>query len=91
MRIGQKNRGDILPQMRPDEVMKEILGRTVDVQAFTRFMRSLEDSPFLERVTLTSSETQSEGGKDVTQFTLGLTYTRPDTLLLKRVPLLPQR
>jgi Tfp pilus assembly protein PilN len=74
-----------------DTIRMVMIGRTVDVQAFTRFMRSLEDSPFLERVTLTSSETQSEGGKDVTQFTLGLTYTRPDTLLLKRVPLLPQR
>ena len=74
-----------------DTIRMRMVGRTVDVQAFTRFMRTLEDSPFLESVTLQRSEPQIEAGKDVTQFMLDLMYTRPDTLLLRRVPLLQQR
>lgn len=79
------------PVIPRDTIRIQMVGRTVDVQAFTRFMARLEDSPFLERITLQGSEPQVESGKEVTQFTLGLTFTRPDTLLLKRVPLLPQR
>jgi hypothetical protein len=74
-----------------DTIRMRMIGRTVDVQAFTRFMRTLEDSPFLEGITLVSSEPAIESGRDVTQFTLDLWFTRPDTLLLRRVPLLPQR
>jgi Tfp pilus assembly protein PilN len=74
-----------------DTVRLRMVGRTVDVQAFTRFMRTLEDSPFLEGVTLQRSEPQVEGGREVTQFVLDLMFTRPDSLLLRRVPLLQQR
>jgi Tfp pilus assembly protein PilN len=74
-----------------DTIRLRMIGRTVDVQAFTRFMRSLEDSPFLEAVTLQSSEPKTEGTKEVKEFTLALMFTRPDTALLKHVPLLPQR
>jgi Tfp pilus assembly protein PilN len=87
-KVRKVRRDPVIPR---DTIRIQMVGRTVDVQAFTRFMRSLEDSPFLERVTLQSSEPQIESNKEVTQFTLGLTYTRPDTLLLKRVPLLPQQ
>ena len=69
-----------------DTVRIRLMGRTVDLQAFTRFMRSLEDSPFFEAVKLQRSEPTVEGGKDLTQFTLEMQYTRPDTLLLHRVP-----
>lgn len=79
------------PVIHRDTIRMRMIGRTVDVQAFTTFMRSLEASPFIEGVTLASSEPQAEGGRDVTQFTLDLVYTRPDSLLLRRVPFLPQR
>ncbi|HJQ19807.1 MAG TPA: PilN domain-containing protein [Gemmatimonadaceae bacterium] len=75
------------PVIPRDTVHLRIVGRTVDIQAFTRFMRSLEDSPFIGGVTLQKSEIQLEGGKEVTQFTLDATYTRPDTALLRRAPL----
>ena len=74
-----------------DSIRLRMVGRTVDIQAFTRFMSTLEDSPFLESVTLLKSEPTMEGSKEVTQFSLELRFTRPDTLLLRRVPLLPQR
>lgn len=75
------------PVIPRDTVHVRLIGRTVDIQAFTRFMRSLEDSPFIGGVTLQKSEIQLEGGKEVTQFTLEATYTRPDSTLLRREPL----
>lgn len=70
-----------------DTVKVRMVGRTVDVQAFTRFMRSLEDSPFIEGVVMERTEALVEGGKAVHQFTLQVTYSRPDTLMLKRAPI----
>lgn len=70
-----------------DTVHVRLVGRTVDIQALTRFMRSLEDSPFLGFVSLTRSAIQIENGKEVTQFELEAMFTRPDTTLLRRVPL----
>ena len=87
---GKKRREIAIPR---DTIHLRLMGRTVDLQAFTRFMRSLEDSPFFEAVKLQRSEPQVEGGKDITQFTLELLYTRPDSLVLRRVPFAatPQR
>lgn len=70
-----------------DTVRVRMVGRTVDVQAFTRFMRSLEDSPFIEGVLMERTEALVESGKAITQFTLQVTYSRPDTLMLKRAPI----
>ena len=70
-----------------DTVKVRMVGRTVDVQAFTRFMRSLEDSPFIEGVVMERTEALVESGKDITQFTILVTYSRPDTLMLKRAPI----
>ena len=75
------------PVIPRDTVHLRIVGRTVDIQAFTRFWRSLEDSPFISGVTIAKSEVQLENGKEVTQFTLDATYTRPDSALLRREPL----
>ena len=60
---------------------------TVDIQAVTRFMRDLEASPFLGNVQLEKSELAVDQGKEVAQFQLTVAYTRPDTLMLHRVPL----
>ena len=70
-----------------DTVRVRMVGRTVDVSAFTRFMRSLEDSPFIEAVTMEKTELIIESNKEVTQFTIQVTYQRPDTLLLRRTPI----
>ena len=70
-----------------DQVKVRLLGRTVDIQALTRFMKQLEASPFLSDVQLQKSELAIDEKKEVTQFTLDVTYTRPDTSVLKRVPL----
>ena len=43
--------------------------------------------PFLGGVQFTKTETQVEQGKEVINFILDVTFTRPDTSLLRRVPL----
>jgi Tfp pilus assembly protein PilN len=70
-----------------DVINLRVMGRTADLQAVTRFMRDLEASPFLSNVTLEKSELAVEQGKEVSQFQLTMGYSRPDTLMLHRVPL----
>lgn len=70
-----------------DEVRIRMIGLTPDIQALTRFMRQLESSPFFADVQLNNSQLAADQGKDVTQFTLDVTYTRPDTSVIRRVPL----
>jgi Tfp pilus assembly protein PilN len=72
-----------------DEVRIRMIGLTPDIQALTRFMRQLESSPFFGEIQLNNSQLASDQGKDVTQFTLDVTYTRPDTSVIHRVPLTP--
>jgi hypothetical protein len=74
-------------QIPRDEVRIRMIGLTPDIQALTRFMRQLEASPFFADVQLNNSQQAADQGKDVTQFTLDVTYTRPDTSVIRRVPL----
>jgi Tfp pilus assembly protein PilN len=76
----------------PTEIVKDtvrvrLVGNTVDIQALTRFMKQLETSPFLENVTLNSSQRANDNGKEVTQFQLDMRYTRPGPEDVRRVPL----
>jgi Tfp pilus assembly protein PilN len=70
-----------------DEVRVRMIGLTPDIQALTRFMRQLESSPFFSNVQLNNSQFAQDQQKDVTQFTLDVTYTRPDTSIIRRVPI----
>jgi Tfp pilus assembly protein PilN len=80
------------PRLVPTEIPREpvqirVMGQTVDIQALPRFMKDMEASPFLGNVQLDHSELATVSGKDVTQFQLTFAYTRPDSTLLRRVPL----
>jgi Tfp pilus assembly protein PilN len=70
-----------------DPVSIRIVGRTVDIQALTRFMKDLAASPFLENVQLEKSELAIDQGKEVTQFQLTVAFRRPDSAAVTRVPL----
>jgi Tfp pilus assembly protein PilN len=71
-----------------DEIFFRITGRTVDIQALTRFMRDLAQSPFLTGVAVERVDPSlGEGGKETYQFTLSATYRRPDSTALRRLPL----
>lgn len=54
----------------------QLSGRTMDLQGFTRFMRQLEDSPWLSDVTMLSTQTIVDRGRAVTQFILNANYDR---------------
>ncbi len=65
-----------------------IQGKTAgEAQAVTRFMRNLEDSPFIEGVTLVSSAMVSDQGRDLTSFTLNAHYQVPPLTSLTTEPL----
>lgn len=54
----------------------QMSGRTMDLQGFTRFMRQLEDSPWLSDVTMLSTQTIVDRGRAVTQFIVKANYDR---------------
>jgi type IV pilus assembly protein PilN len=60
----------------PAPVGVQLIGRTMDIQGFTRFMRQLEDSDWLSDVTLISTSTEIDHGRAVTVFTVKASYAR---------------
>src|ERR1700693_3612317 len=64
-----------------------IVGHTVDIQALTRFMKSLEASPFIQNVQLSRSDLVQAEGKEVTEFTLEAETQTPPAFAIKTVPL----
>jgi type IV pilus assembly protein PilN len=65
-----------------------IVGHTVDIQALTRFMKSLEASPFIQNVQLSRSDLVQAEGKEVTEFTLEAETQAPPPFAIKTVPLI---
>jgi len=61
----------------PAHVAVQMLGRTMDIQGFTRFMRQLEDSPWLRDVAVVSTTTEIDHARAVTAFTVRASYVRP--------------
>lgn len=57
-------------------VAVQIIGRTMDMQGFTRFMRQMEDSPWLRDVTVVSTSTEIDHSRAVTAFVVKATYVR---------------
>lgn len=70
-------------------VTVRLVGQTVDIQALTRFVRQLEDSPWLENVTLSRTEDvlAQPSNKEVKEFTLDMRIHRPDSTFVRRIPL----
>src|SRR3954465_6605726 len=66
----------------------KIIGHTVDIQALTRFMKSLEASPFIQNVQLKQSDLVQAEGKEVTEFTLQAETQPPPPFAVKTVPLI---
>ncbi len=66
-----------------------LVGQTVDIQALTRFVRQLEDSPWLDNVNLARTEDvlAQPSNKEVKEFTIEMRISRPDSSLIRRVPL----
>jgi Tfp pilus assembly protein PilN len=66
-----------------------IVGQTVDIQALTRFITQLEASPWIENVVLvrTDNALAQPGNKEVIEFTLDMKQQKPDSSLIRKVPL----
>ena len=64
-----------------------VVGQTVDIQALTLFMKTLEASPFIQNVQLTRSDIVTADGKEVTEFQLEAESQVPPPYLIKSVPL----
>jgi len=62
-----------------------IVGHTVDIQALTLFMKTLEASPFIQNVQLTRSDLVLVDSKEVTEFQLEAESQKPPPFLLKTV------
>lgn len=76
--------GGAIPPRRTDVLIE---GRTVDIQAFTRFLRELEASPWLTGVTALSAQTVVEKERAVTAFGIRATFERADSAYIRTVPL----
>ena len=64
-----------------------IVGHTVDIQALTLFMKTLEASPFIQGVQLTRSDMVTSEGKEVTEFQLEAESQVPPQFLIKTISL----
>ena len=68
-----------------------IEGNSGSTQALTRFMKSLEDSPFIREVTLVTSEQVTEQRFVFHKFTLEARYEEPDSAFLQTTPVIQVR
>ena len=64
-----------------------IQGRTVDIQAFTTFLRQLTNSPWFTDVMPNQSSTVIEADRPVTAFNVTLRYRTADSVFIRTVPL----
>jgi len=71
----------------PSDVRVSVDGRTVDIQAYTTFLRQLAASPWITEVTATRATTVIEQDRPVTEFNITLRYKRADSLYIRTVPL----
>jgi Tfp pilus assembly protein PilN len=64
-----------------------INGSTVDIQAYTTFLRQLAASPWLTDVTPATSQTVIEADRPVTAFNVSVRFKVADSVYMRTVPL----
>lgn len=70
----------------PGPVRFSIDGRTSDMQAYTRFVTQLQDSPWLDNVQAGATQSVIENERQVTSFTVQVTYQVADSSFIRVVP-----
>jgi Tfp pilus assembly protein PilN len=70
----------------PPPIAFQINGRTIDIQAYTRFLRQLEASPWIVDVQPVSAQTVVEKERPVTAFTIRAFYNRADSAYIRTAP-----
>jgi Tfp pilus assembly protein PilN len=68
-------------------VRVNVTGRTVDIQAYTTFLRQLANSPWLTDVTPAQSLTKIENDRPVTEFNLSAAFRVADSIYMRTVPM----
>ena len=68
------------------ELVFQLNGRTIDIQAYTRFLRQLEASPWIKDVTPVSAQTVVEHERPVTAFAIRATYASADSAYIRVAP-----
>ena len=62
-------------------------GRTVDIDAYTTFLRQLAASPWVTDVSPTRASTVIEQDRPVTEFNITMRYRAADSVYIRTVPL----
>lgn len=62
-------------------------GRTIDIQAYTKFLRDLEASPWIANVTPIQANTLVENDRAVTAFSIRANFAVADSAYIRTVPL----
>jgi Tfp pilus assembly protein PilN len=70
----------------PPVLAFQLNGRTIDIQAYTRFLRQLEASPWIENVTPVSAQTVVEKDRPVTAFSIRAQFSRADSAYIRTAP-----
>jgi len=87
---GQVNNGPVTVERDSTgapSVAVTIDGRTVDIQAYTTFLRQLAASPWFTDVTPASSQTVIEADRPVTAFSVTVHYKVADSVYIRTIPL----
>jgi Tfp pilus assembly protein PilN len=71
----------------PRPMLFRMEGRTMDLSAYTRFLRQLEASPWLTDVRPLEAKTIVEKDRPVTQFTIQAQFRKADSAYIRTVPL----
>ena len=77
--------GDSAPPRRVVRV--QIDGRTSDIQAYTRFLRQLANSPWVSNVVAGATNTAVEQDRPVTAFSLTAAFRTADSAYIRTVPI----
>jgi Tfp pilus assembly protein PilN len=83
---GKASKDSVTTPPPPPPLSFQINGRTIDIQAYTRFLRQLEASPWIMDVTPVSAQTVVEKERPVTAFTIRATYNRADSAYIRTAP-----
>jgi Tfp pilus assembly protein PilN len=68
------------------ELVFNLNGRTIDIQAYTRFLRQLEASPWIHNVEPVSAQTVVEKERPITAFTIRATFHPADSAYIRTAP-----
>jgi Tfp pilus assembly protein PilN len=77
---------DTTPDTTTAALVFQLNGRTIDIQAYTRFLRQLEASPWIKDVTPVSAQTVVEHERPVTAFSIRATYASADSAYIRVAP-----